>query len=357
MLDRTEETAEWDGALRDASEFVASHEGMRVSQTGLSVPRQFRDEFYGIIQKAQNAVVNASCGAMGMQHMATVAELCDGVRKSIVEMSDLQRFVLPEALERFIENPVAMVSAPALSRALDALRMPQSSAELFNRACDEVKGRARMAMRCAYESWVYYGVVAHLEPRRFYEVFSPDTVIAHAMPTGVVQVGEQATSPNNRFPEAVFETADGRCFAMKSEVARELDYYGAKIKRRRDMSLGGNSANYMMHRVLMLYAIPSVDDVPVLANRDKLMIRAADLAVEVLDASDMRPGLSAAMFLGRVDVLNSKRPIQIVTFDETGNFPDEVMADPRAVKFEHTTVGRDISALRAIAGMLSGKAQ
>lgn len=341
----------WERALADVRAYVERHEGIRITETGLSVPQEVRAAFYDKVSTVQDALVTLALRDSA-KRTAHLSELCAASRDALIAGSDLVEFRLPRAIENAIENPRRALAAPAFTFVLDALRQNDDEAIAQEAAC-AVASHAKTLDRCMYELWAYYGVVAALRPVRFYEVFSPDTVQARAMPTGVVAVGEQASSPSKRMPEAVFETADGRVFAMKTEVARELDFYGAKIKRRRDMSLGGDSMDHMMHRVLLLYRIQSVDDVPLIADRDHMKVLASDLMLEALLPEDMGPGLSAAMFLERLDTVRSKRPIQVLTETSQGAFPDEVMADPRAALFERKIIGEDSDALADIASLLS----
>lgn len=343
--------ASWRQALADVRTYVEGHGEIHVTETGLSVPRELREAFYDKVSVVQDTFVTLALGDFASR-TAHLAALCAASRDALVEGSDLVEFRLPRAIENAIADPRRALAAPAFTFVLDALRQNDDEA-LAQAAADAVVSHAKTLNRCMYELWAYYGVVAALHPVRFYEVFSPDTVQARAMPTGVCTVGEQASSPSRRMPEAVFETADGRVFAMKTEVARELDFYGAKIKRRRDMSLGGDSMDHMMHRVLLLYRIESVDDVPLIADRDSMKVLASDLMLEVLLPEDMGPGLSAAMFLERLDTVRSKRPIRILTETSQGAFPDEVMADPRAALFERRIIGEDSEALADIASLLS----
>lgn len=341
----------WRQALADVRAYAKGHEGIRVTETGVSVPRDVREAFYDKVSSVQDALVRDVLGDR-VERTARLAGLCAASRDTLVSGSDLVEFRLPRAIENAIADPMRALASPAFTFVLDALLQGNDDSAVEG-AKDAIASHAGTLNRCMYELWAYYGVVAALEPVRFYEAFSPDTVQARAMPTGVVAVGEQASSPSRRMPEAVFETKDGRIFAMKTEVARELDFYGAKIKRRRDMSLGGDSMDHMMHRVLLLYRIESVDDVPLIADRDSMKVLASDLMLEALLPEDMKPGLSAAMFLERLAVVRSKRPIQILTETPQGAFPDEVMADPRAALFERKVIGEDSSKLVDVASLLS----
>lgn len=343
----------WEDSLDAVRAYVAANPGISMTPTSLSVPRDLRDGFYECVKNAQVALACDVLGDAEIEDVAKIARLAGEVRDGIVERSDLSAFHLPQEIETLIENPVEALARPAFGMVLDALQNDWSSASLFSRASVELPRHLSVMRRCAYETWVYYGVVLALRPVRFKEVFSRNTVDVETVASGEVTVGRQITSPERRMPEAVFECDDGRVFAMKSEVARELDYYGVKIRRRRDMSLGGNSADQVAHRVLLLYGVPSIDDAPLIADRDHLKVLACDLMVEALQPEDMALGLSSAMFLEHLETMHSKRAVQVVTRSDEGEFPREVMADPRSALFERTVAGCDFAVLETIAGKLS----
>jgi hypothetical protein len=343
----------WEKALDDVRAFLAANPAISMSPTSLSVPRDLREEFYGLIAVTQRALAADVLGEGVIEDISSMARAAGEVRDAIVERSDLNAFHLPQELETLIADPAEALAKPAFGMVLDALQNDWDAEAVVARAVSELPHHASVLRRCAYEAWAYYGVVLALEPVHFKEVFSRNTVDTETVATGEITVGRQITSPERRMPEAVFECADGRVFAMKSEVARELDYYGVKIKRRRDMSLGGNSVDQIAHRVLLLYRVKSLDEAPLVADRDHLKVLASDLMLEALQPEDMGPGLAASMFLERLETMHSKRLVQVLTETDEGGFPDEVMADPRAKLFERTAIGRDANALKTIAGKLS----
>ena len=140
---------------------------------------------------------------------------------------------------------------------LDALSGQLTEAEAEREAALALTRGWESLVRNAYEAWAYYGVVAELRPRKFWAVVSFDGADARAVETDEIVAGWQAVSPDRRVPEAVFQTEDGRLFAMKSEAARELDYYGFSSVRGRDTSAGGNTRDLMGHRVLLVYEMRS----------------------------------------------------------------------------------------------------
>lgn len=355
-------------AYAELRDFVRAHEGIRVTPTSLSVPRDVRPAFYELVEcvqrelareildgradrtacaehvcgtgesmageapSAQDAMpsepaVQAADGLRARDEAASpacrvrladlveVAGKCAQVRADVCAQAGLAQFKLASMLESFMSDPLHEVARPLCSCVLDALQAGEAAEALHARAQAVLVPHAELLWRNAYEAWAYYGVVAQLKPVRFHAVFTPDMKSVHAVRASCVEVAVQASSPTLRLPEAVFETADGCVFAMKSEAAHELDFYGFKNKRRRDSSSGGNTADLMTHRVLLLWELASLDSVGFVADRDKSRIVPPALTVEVLEPADMTTPAYVSAFVERINAVRSRRPVQVIALD------------------------------------------
>lgn len=246
----------------------------------------------------------------------------------VVETSSLRELRLAAALEDCLADPVATAVRPLFSVVLDGVQGTLDAPELERRAREVLPAHVELLRRNVFEAHAYYGVVARLRPRTFYAVFSPDLKSVKAVRSDRIEVATQTSSPTLRLPEAVFETADGRVFAMKSEAAHELDFYGFKNKRRRDNSAGGATANLLTHRVLLLWRLPSVDDVGFVADRDRMRLMPTDLSCEVLAPDEMSVPAYVSAFVERINAVRSRRPVQVIATDARGDFPLGMLDDP-----------------------------
>lgn len=301
--------------------FVGESEGLRVTATSLSVPRGVRPEFYGRVERVQRALADEVLGRaagegtsprIGADDLAQVAARCAQVRRTLCDQAGLSQFKLASMLEALLDDPARETARPLFSCVLDALQQRLGAEALKVRAAEVLVPHAELLWRNAYEAWAYYGVVARLDPVRFHAVFTPDMRQVRTVPTERVEVAVQASSPTLRLPEAVFETAHGRTFAMKSEAAHELDFYGFKNRRRRDSSSGGNTADLMTHRVLLLWELPSVEAAGFVADRDKSRVTPPDLTVEALLPADLATPAYASAFVERINAVRSRRPVQVL---------------------------------------------
>lgn len=335
--------------LEELRAFVAEHAQIRMTPTSLSVPREVRSEFYAHVGRVQRNLAEEVLGAAAatsthggasdacsLPALIEVAGKCAQVREGLCAQAGLTQFKLASMLESLMADPVAEAMRPLFASVLDALQTGQDAEVLRARAQEVLVPHVEMLYRNAYEAWAYYGVVSRLEPRKFYAVFTADMKSVHAVPTALVEVASQATSPTLRLPEAVFETADGRVFAMKSEAAHELDFYGFKNKRRRDNSSGGNTTDLMTHRVLLLWELTSVDAVGFVADCDKSHLIPPALTVEVLMPCEMATPAYVSAFVERVNAVRSRRPVQVIALDEAtaagasepAQFPEGMLEDP-----------------------------
>lgn len=338
-------------ALETLRSFVEEHADLVVTSQTLRIPAHLKSTFYALVKETQIALFDELVGA-DAEHTVQAALNLSRVRNDLLAESDLVELNLPDALEALTLDARSALSKPALNSVLDALQNNYDAQRLIDSAFLVLPSYCETMFRSAYEMWVYFQIIADLKPVRFFEVFSLDTVDVRAVATGSITVGAQITSPERRIPEAVFETKDGRVFAFKSEVARELDFYSIKITRRRDFSAGGNTINQMGHRVLLLYRIEDIEKVPLLADRDKPTVLPPDLICEFLLPNEMSQPTYVSQFVDRINSVRSRRPVQVVTFDARGSFPEGMMIDDAVAPIDHTVVGFSADKIDDIASLL-----
>lgn len=344
------QNAPWTEGLSELRAWTAAHEAIAVAPSSLSVPEPLRSEFYERVDGVQRRLAETVLGE-GIEAACVVARACAEVRDEVLAATGLSAFTLAAKLEGFLEDPLAALAAPAFSPVLDALSGRLTEAEAEREAVMALTRGRESLMRNAFEAWAYYGVIAELRPRKFWAVASFDGSDAQAVETDEVVVGWQAASPDRRVPEAVFQTEDGRLFAMKSEAARELDYYGFSATRGRDTSAGGNTRDLMGHRVLLVYEMRSLDEVPVMVDRQKRIQRPCDLACTVIDPIQMRNPAYYGTFLTRLRGLRSRRPVQVVPFGDEPFSEETVSGLGEAIEFHK--YGLDRGTLAPIAQRLA----
>lgn len=351
-MNASEQRVGWEESFSALRGFVDSHDRIRMTRQSLSVPVEVRGEFYELVDQVQMQLTRAVL-ASEADEAVRLAAMCGDVKERLMQMSGLAEFGLGATLERFADNPMRALAKPAFGIALDALQRGSGAEDIALRAREELLPFNATLQRCAYEAWAYCGIVAALNPKRFYAVHSPDTVELHAVSTDSITIGSQVSSPERRIPEAVFETDDGRFFAMKTEAAHELDFYGVRIERRRDTSAGGNTAGLLSHRALLLYRLGSLADVQVVADRGQMKLVPPDLFCEVLLPAEMEYPAYVSAFVERINAVRSRRPMQVLRKTGEGSFPDGMLEDRNVAPLEVRTVGYEEAELKRIADLLA----
>lgn len=351
----THDALEWRRALRSVRAMVDGSDEIVCTPERLAIPPSSREGFYRLVSEIQEGLVEEAAGS-DLARSESLAARCRAVKKRIEDASGLSELALPASVGHYIESPRRALEKTLFCCVMDCLQTGEDQRALYRNACGALDRAHASLARYAYEFWTYFGVVAALDPVRFWLVESPDTVQTFATPAERIVVGHQVTSPERRIPDAVFETKSGRLFAFKNEPARELDFYGLRIRRRRDMSLGGNSADQLAHRVLMLYELESIASIPLLADRDKLMIRPVDLMVEVLSQKEMAKPSFASHVASRYRAVPSRRSVCVVALEEGASFPAEFEADLTLPARDLVFVGSEERRLEDIARLLDDAA-
>ncbi len=351
-MNKRSNAKKWIDIFEELRNFTVVHDDLVVTKDSLSIPQGLRDEFYDLLSRAQIALTAETLGP-DVEQGLEVVHRCASVRNELVRMSGLKEFRLPTSLENLIADPETTLARPSFDIILNGLQQQLEPEDMEAQAARNLSPFCRTLFRNAYEAWAYYGIVGALEPVKFYGVFSPDTVEMRAIATDIITVGEQVTSPERRMPEAIFETRDGRLYAMKSEVARELDFYGQKVSRKRDCTAGGNTMDMIAHRVLLFYEMSSVDNIPMLANRDKQYLLSSDLMCEFMLEEELKNPMNMSLFFDRVSIVRSKRPVQLLTYDEKGDLPGVLCEkESELPPVERRVLGLEQRKLQEIAALL-----
>lgn len=349
-------TAESGAGFREGfgrlKEYVKACGDIRIGRQSLSIPAHRREHFYRLEEDCRSALALSVLGDYGRKALK-LAKRCRDTKARLISRTNLKEFCLASTLENFLKEPELTMAKPAFDIVVDGLSQDLDFHEMEERAKRYVVPFCKDLLRNAYEAWLYYGVVEAMEPVRFYGVYSPDTVEMQVVDTDTITVGFQAASPGRRMPEAIFTTGKGRAFAIKSEVAEELDFYGVKPSGCRDFSAGGNTVDQIAHRVLLVYGLESARKAPLLADREKPFLLPSDLMCEFLLPGEMERPLAAALFARRIRAVRSRRPVQVLTYDGTGEFPEGFTDDPMIPPVERRIVGENAERLREIAGILA----
>lgn len=337
-------TQNWSEALNHFQQWVATQEGIQLTPTKLSVPQSLREEFYGRTRFVQELLATEMLGDELLQ-AENLAQHVEAARTKLCQATGLKCYVLAPRLEQFLQHPREAVARPLQSTVVDITSGALPIEQVDTAAREAIRAPFDVLVRSAYEAWAYITALLALKPVRMWAIDADDAGRTSAIQTEEVWVGWQKPSRELRIPEAVLQTEDGSTFAVKTECAREIDYYDTLEPMARDNSAGGNTHELLCHRLLLLYRLSNELAAACVVDRKKKVQTSCDLALEVLSPNEMDNPSYLGAFIQRARKLRTKRPLQILTYGDNGTFPPQMTEDPQAPTVSLHAVNLDETAV------------
>ena len=341
----------WREEYTALNDFVQENADIRMTPQSLRIPKALREAFYTRVDRVIEALADELAGDR-LKEANALALRIEEIRRRMYERSNLKHYRLPASLENLIDAPEQAVSRPLFELVLDAMQNGRSAEELEDRAGQVLFPFLKDLQRCAYEAWAYLSVIEAWKPVRFYGIVTTNFSKLTVSEADEVTMGYQLSSPDKRLPEAVFETEDGKCIAVKHETGLELDYYGEKVSREKGYSSGGNTVNELAHRVLLAYRLPGPNAVRLIADAEKNFVLPTDLTCTFLLPSEMENDYLFSSFVRHIRTVRSLRPVQLLSFDANGAFPQDRIDDPRVPQWERTVTGYHADKLEQVANKI-----
>lgn len=344
---KTTTAQRWQDAFANLQQWVQAQEGLEVTPTRLSVPKSSREAFYSRVGVVQRMLAEVALGT-GLAEAQQLAQQVSSTRETFCQATGLGCYRFAPRLEQFVADPRTAAARPLQAVVIDALSGSLALDRMETAACQAAQVPFSGLLRNAYEAWVYLTALLALDPVHLWTVDTDSTDQTVAIPSNEVRVGWQKPSRELRLPEAIMRTKDGATFAVKTECAREIDYYDTLEPPARDTSAGGNTHELLCHRMLLVYRLADEAAVAPVVDRKKKVQTHCDLAFEVLSPSEMTTPTYLGAFIQRAQKLRTKRPIQILTYERDARFPAEMTEDPLAPAVAVHGVGFDASAVEAV---------
>ena len=284
--------------MGEVDAFVASHPHIEVSRTGLAVPRECREGFYGLLADVRRELALRVVGESRVRRAEEEAHALLDSRARLVDRLGLEAYALPSALEKYCADVLDGGSQGFLTHQLSYVEGRLTASELGERARAEIALSFDRLEVAAYEACLAFEALNLLEPTRAYLALTPDARTVEAVPATRLELGYQQYSATLRLPEAVFECPSG-VVAVRFELSSEIDFYRSKPLRRRDYSSGGATQGVVGRRCLLAYRTYSAEAVPLLADRDRSYVMTPTALLGSWRACDIDGGVYAKASLAR----------------------------------------------------------
>jgi hypothetical protein len=279
----------WNQEYRMLKDFIAAHSEIVIAQSEVSIPQEFRDEFYRRFDQVRSAIV--------ADHYASLPEeiglLCENylsIEKEIKEALGLESIVAPVDLLSFLHNPKEGLVRIYYNRLFDMLQGKITPEAFELQAKEDLVVAAADLYRLGYELWSALMIIKLLEPDQSYLVdFDEDYEPLVGNLTSIA-FGRQAHHPTLRIPEFVIHSRKlNQYVAVKMALAREIESYAPRYKPAvKPRKKTGDTSYVLDSRVMLLYFLPDLKKIPVIADIYESTLKRPDWMMEFISGSELK---------------------------------------------------------------------
>jgi hypothetical protein len=262
----TESTA-WENKYAQLREFVAAHPEIVIKKNEISIPQQFRDEFYNKFDDIRSAVAAKYLDALPVS-ARTLSERYTRVEKEAAGLLGVEKIGMPVDLEVFLRNPAEGLIRAVYNCLFDLIQGKIDAAEFDRLAGENTAAYVAELFRLGYERWVGLELVKLLEPEESFFLGLDEELKPCLCELETVAFGKQYHHPTMRLPEFVVRSRRfNSLVAVKMSVASEIDEYLVQTKLLRPPKRRtGDTSLALDSRAVLLSFIEDEKKIPVYAD-------------------------------------------------------------------------------------------
>lgn len=343
----------WKENYQAIKRYIADHAEIVINKGEISIPQEFRQEFYRIFDALRIATVADCCSSLSIDY-SRLSENYLAIEKEVMELLALDEIAVPVDLSSFLHNPNEGLMRILYTRTFDLLQ-GKTTAEAFEAQAElDLRSVAAELFRLGYEQWAALVMIKLLEPDEAFLVDLDDDYKPFLRELRIIAFGRQAHHPTMRIPEFVLHSRKlNRYVAIKMVLAREIETYGAKLKPAvRPRKKTGDTSFALDSRTMLVSFMRSPEDIPIIADIYDLKLTSPDWMMEYISANELAD--PAALDQLRIN-LETMKPAQgcclIVIGGEAEAIGDGIPENICAV-----SVGFDQSGLKIVMDQLASRA-
>jgi hypothetical protein len=337
--------SQWKRKYNLLKEYTSAHPEIHIDMSEISIPGEFRDEFYRRFDDVRNALVEESYDSLPGDVDVLRRNYIQS-EKDMTERLKLKRIELPVDLSSFLHNPKEGLMRGLYNRLFELVQ-GKIAVDDFERMADgDLTGTALELFRLGYEPWAALALIGLLKPDQAFGVELDEDYEPFVVDIEEIAFGRQFHHPAKRIPEFILHSQKlDRHIAVKMPLAREVDTYyipfepPVKPKKRT-----GDTSYVLDSRVMFLSFVPDLKNIPVFADIHARTIKSPDLTVEFLAEQDLADPDAIVQVQKRVEIMKPRLGGCIVVMNPTA---DSDIAKP-AGNINVFAVGLDPARLQAI---------
>ncbi|MBN2320099.1 MAG: hypothetical protein JXR49_13530 [Acidobacteria bacterium] len=340
----------WKQEYDSLKDFTAAHAEIQINMTEISIPQEFRDDFYQRFDMVREAVVEERFASLPLD-VDNLSRNYTLEEKSVTEQLGLDDIWVPADLLSFLHKPKAGLKR-ALYNRLFELVQEKITPEEFEQMADADLAAALVDLFClGYEPWAALALIRLFDPDKAFSVLLDEDFKPYLGELKEIAFGRQFHHVAMRIPEFVLHSKKlDRHIAVKMPLAREVETFYIPIEppvkpRKRT----GDTSYVLDRRMMFLSFVDDLDKIPVFADIHKRTIKSPDLTVEFLMKKDLADPEAVIGFRKRVEIMKPRLGGCLVVMDPG---EDADMAKP-AENIDVIAAGIDPSRLESIIDKLA----
>jgi hypothetical protein len=340
----------WQPVYEKLAGFISGHPAITMDQSGVSIPAEYRDDFYQLFDSTRRGFVLDNYAALPAD-IELLSRNYLRVEEEVLDLLHLEGITMPVDLLTFLHNPADGLMRAIYNRLFDLLQGKITLEAFEQLAINELRASAAELLRLGYEMWVALAVVKCLDPDRAYQVSmdAEDRPVATELKD--ISFGRQTPHLTFRLPEFVVYSRIFKAYvSVKLQLITEIATYSPSYmtphgKRRRT----GDTSFAMDSRVMLLSLIPTLEDIPIVADLEKQAVSKPDLIIECLSESDLKDPSVRDQVGQRYDIFQPAHGAYLVSREVAG----ESLTDKIREKIHSLPLGFDEARLQSLFSSLA----
>jgi len=262
----TELTA-WKKEYGRLREYIAANPEIVIKKNEISIPQQFREEFYRIFDDIRRMIAANHLDALPV-NARMLSERYIQVEKEAAKLLGVEKFDMPVDLDIFLRNPEEGLIRAVYNRLFDLIQGKIDEAEFEHLARESTLSYVTELFRFGYERWAGLELIKLLEPEEAFFVGLNEDLKPCLCELEAVTFGAQCHHPTMRLPEfAVRSRRFNSLVAVKMPVAVEIDEYLVLSRPLRPPKRRtGDTSLALDSRAVLLSLIKDESKIPVYAD-------------------------------------------------------------------------------------------
>jgi hypothetical protein len=339
----------WKEECASLQRFIVDNPGIVINATEISIPQNFKDEFYQRFDKVRTAVVEAHCTGLPVDIDALCKHFLQ-IEKEVIALLGIEGITMPMDLFSFLHTPKEGLGRIIYNRLFDLLQGKTTIEAFESQSAEDLKTSSADLYRLGYEWWVGLVLIKLLEPDKAFGVDLDDEYKPFLTELKDISFGRQAHHPTIRLPEFVLHSRRlDKLVAVKMTIAREIETYFSGLKPPvRPKKRTGDTSFALDSRVMLLSFMAGPQDIPIIADTYDRTLTSPDFMVECITGEEiLDPGALEQVRL-RLETMHPKLGMSLIMVDQSPA-PDlaQLPQNVRTVSagFDQTKLQAVISAL------------